>query len=361
MSRRTAIVGLVVSSFLLLLTLVTVSGAVHLPGPHVRAMLGFEPPEPSECEFDPSQILEPPGKPGPGTWRLEHDSPTPAPESAAVAIGPYVYTVGGQRPDHSEPQVFRFDTRTGEYRAEPEPPVAIDHAVVAKHDGEVILASGYIDGETATNRMWAYSPKARRWRELPSMPHARGAAAGATVGDKLYVAGGVYEYGYTDRPYRLLEIYNFKTHRWTQGPKMPTARHHFGVGVVDGKLYFAGGRRPNDLNLNAFEEFDPTTSRWHVLPPVPTGTGSPAVAAVDGKVVVAGGGTEVVANPAEGTILRAAYAYDPATRHWSRLPNMRRARHGAPAAAVGERVYVFRGVPCPGYGTMSSVESLRVR
>jgi Kelch motif len=361
MSRRTAIVGLVVSTFLLLLTFVTISGAVHLPGPHLRAMLGFKPPAPSECEFDPSQIREPPGKPGRGTWRLEHDSPTPAPEAGAVTIGRYVYFVGGQRPNPGEPQVLRFDPRTGEYRSEPEAPVAIDHAVVAKHDGEVILVSGYIDGETATNRMWAYSPKTRKWRELPSMRYPRGAAAGATVGDKLYVAGGVYEYGNEHEPYRFLEIYDFKSHRWRAGPDMPTARHHFGVGVVDGKLYFAGGRRRDKLRLNAFEEFDPATNRWTVLPPVPTGTGSPAVTAIDGKVVVAGGGREIVKNADEGTVLRAAYAYDPATRHWTRLPNMRRARHGAVAAAAGGRVYVFRGVPCPGYGTMSSVESLRLR
>jgi Kelch motif len=361
MSRRTAIVGLAVSTFLLLLTFVAISGAVHLPGPHLRAMLGFNPPRPRECEFDPSQIYEPPGRPGPGTWRLEHNSPTPAPEAAAVALGHYIYTVGGQRPNSGEPQFLRFDPRTGEYRVEPELPVAIDHVVAAAHDGEVIVASGYINGETATNRMWAYSPKTRRWRKLPSMRYPRGAAAGATVGDKLYVAGGVYEYGNEHEPYRLLEIYDFQTHRWTQGPDMPTARHHFGVGVIEGKLYFAGGRQEDKLNLDAFEEFDPATDRWSVLPPVPTGTGSPAVTAVDGRVVVAGGGTEIVENPGEGTILRAAYAYDPTTRHWSRLPNMRRARHGAPAAAADGRVYVFRGVPCPGYGTMSSVESLRLR
>jgi Kelch motif len=361
MSQRTAIGGLVVSTLLLVLTFVTITDAVHLPGPHLRAMLGFKPPRPRECEFDPSQIHEPRGKPGPGTWRLEHDSPTPAPEEAAVTVGRYVYLVGGQRPYPGEPQFLRFDPRTGEYRREPEPPVAIDHAVAAEHDGEVILASGYIDGETATNRIWAYSPETRRWRELPSMRYPRGAAAGAVVGDKLYIAGGVYEYGNEHEPYRFLEIYDFRTHRWTPGPDMPTARHHFGVGVVDGGLYFAGGRQPRKLHLDAFEEFDPATNRWTVLPPVPTGTGSPAVTAVDGEVVVAGGGTEVVKSPGEGTILRAAYAYDPATGHWSRLPNMRRPRHGAAAAAVGERVYVFRGVPCPGYGTMSSIESLRLR
>lgn len=361
MSRRTAIAGLVVSILLLALTAVTVSGAVHLPGPHVRALLGFDPPLPDLCEFRPSEVRKAPGKPGPGTWRFEHDSPTPSPEPGATTIGHYVYLVGGQLRKATEPTVLRFDIRNGEYRREPDAPVAIDHPVVVTHDGEVILASGYVNGETATNRMWAYSPRTRRWRELPSMHYARGAAAGAVVGDKLYVAGGVYEFGNEHEPYRFLEIYDFKTHRWSSGPDMPTARHHFGAGVIDGKIYFAGGRQPQKLNLDAFEEFDPAKDRWYKLPPIPTGTGSPAVAAVDGKLIVAGGGTEVVDNPAEGTILKAAFAYDPRKRRWSRLPDLLQARHGAAAAAAGGRMYVFRGAPCPGYGEMSSVESLRPR
>ena len=29
-------------------------------------------------------------------------------------------------------------------------------------------------------------------------------------------------------------------------------------------------------------------------------------------------------------------------------------------AVVGGKAYVFRGIPCPGYGEMSSAESLRL-
>jgi hypothetical protein len=362
MSRPAALAGLVVSLLLLGPTVAVIAG-VTLPGPHVRTWLGIEEsPLPELCEYTPSDVYQPPGKPSPGHWRFEHDSPTPSPEPGATTIGRYVYLVGGQAPEGTQSTVLRFDPRSGEYRRETDAPVAIDHPVVTAHDGNLILASGFIDGSDPTNRAWTYSPKTRNWRELPPMRIERGAAAGATAGDRLYVAGGITRFGNENEPVRRLEIYDFKKRRWYRGPDMPTPRHHFGVGVVDGKLYFAGGRQPVDEALNAFEEFDPSTNRWYPLPPIPTGTGAPGVTAIDGKVVVSGGGADPV-NPDEpgGWVLRSAYAYRPGTRDWIRLPDMRRARHGHVAAAADGRLYVFRGAPCPGYGEMSSVESLKLR
>jgi len=360
MSRRTSIVGVVVSAVVLVLTVAAATGiGPSVPGPPVRSWLGLgEPPLPDLCAFDPKAVLDPPGQPGPGSWIRQPDSPTPSPEPGAVALGGYVYLVGGQLRAGTESTVLRFDPRSGEYRREPDAPVAIDHPIVTAHDGEVILASGYIDGAVSTPRMWAYSPRSRRWRELPSMNTSRGAAAGAAIGDKLYVAGGVFEFGNEYQPYDFLEIYDFKTRQWHDGPDMPTARHHFGVAVVGGKLYAVGGRQPRDESLTAFEVFDPKQNRWHRLPPVPVGTGSPGVTAIDGKVVVTGGGNEVTDPDERGWLLRAAYAYDPQTRRWSRLPDMGRARHGHVAVGVDQSVYVFRGAPCPGYGEMASVESL---
>jgi hypothetical protein len=360
MSTRTAVVAIVAAVAVFGLGVVAATGVgPSVPGPPIRSWLGIgDPPLPDLCEFDPKLVVDPPGEPGPGHWVRQPRSPTPSPEPGAVAIGGYVYLVGGQLRAGTERIVLRFDPRSGKYRREPDAPVAIDHPVVTSHDGEVILASGYIDGADSTDRMWAYSPRTRRWRELPSMDTPRGAAAGATIGDRLYVAGGVSEFGNEYEPYDKLEIYDFKTREWTDGPDMPTPRHHFGAAVVGGRLYAAGGRQPRDQSLTAFEMFDPKRNRWYRLPPLPVGAGSPAVTAIDGRVIVTGGGDEVVDVGEEGALLRSAYAYDPRSREWSRLPDMHRARHGHVAVAVDRSIYVFRGAPCPGYGEMASVESL---
>lgn len=364
LSRHTSLTGLGVCLVALLFTAVIATGfGPELPGPHIREVLGLSsPPLPELCKYDSSQVYEPPGTSVAGQWRFEHDAPDPSPEAGAVAVGGEVYLVGGQEREATEATVLRFDPRTGEYRREPDAPVAIDHPVVTAHDGEVILVSGYINGSDPTNRMWAYSPNTHKWRELPPMRIARGAAAGAAVGDRLYVAGGTTKFGNENEPISSFEIYDFDDRRWRRGPDMPTPRHHFGVGVVDGRLYFAGGRQPTQMSLASMEEFDPGTERWQRLPNLPVGVGSPAVTAADEMVIVTGGGEDRI-HPYEpgGWDTPASYAYKPRSERWVRLPDMRKARHGHSIAAIGSKVYVFRGIPCPGYGEMSSAESLQLR
>jgi Kelch motif/Galactose oxidase, central domain len=357
-SRRTGVLGLMLSTLVLFLTVAVASG-VELPGPPVREWLGIsEPPLPDLCQRDPRLVRDPAGEPAPGGWRREPPAPTPSPELGAATVGGFVYLVGGQLREGTESTVLRFDPRSGEYRREPDLPVAIDHPVVAAHDGEVIVAGGYIDGAEATSRVWSYSPRLRRWRELPSMRSARGAAAGGVVGERLYVASGLDEYGNEYEPRRSMEVYDFRRERWLPGPSIPTARHHLAAAALDGRVYFAGGRRPRDLSVDAFEAFDPAENRWRRLPPLPIGSGAPAMAAAGGRLVVTGGGEDTVAGAPGGWVLRAAYAYDPADGGWRRLPDMHEPRHGHSASSVGDRVYVFRGIPCPGYGQMPSVESL---
>lgn len=364
MSRRTSLIGLAVSLSLLLLTFVLATGAgPELPGPHLREVLGLSSaPLPDLCEYDPSQVYEPSGRPVAGHWRFEHDAPDPSPEAGAATVGRYVYLVGGQERHGTEATVFRFDPRTGEYRRESDAPVAIDHPVVVGHAGEVVLVSGYVSGSEPTNRAWAYSPRNRKWRELPSMRIARGAAAGAVVGDRLYVAGGTTAFGNENEPIASLEIFDFSQDRWLPGPEMPTRRHHFGAAAVDGRLFFAGGRQPQHMALASFEEFDPEVGRWRRLPDLPIGVGSPAVTAGGGQVIVSGGGQDPIhLDEPGGWDTRASYAYNPQSSRWTRLPDMRRARHGHSIATVNGKVYVFRGIPCPGYGEMYSAESLQSR
>jgi hypothetical protein len=67
---------------------------------------------------------------------------------------------------------------------------------------------------------------------------------------------------------------------------MPTARSAMAAGVIDGKLYVAGGRPPRGSD---FAVYDPVADEWTVLPEVPTQRNHLAAAAIDGKLYVAGG------------------------------------------------------------------------
>jgi hypothetical protein len=330
----------------------------ELPGPPVREWLGVADDEvPTACDPAGAEFRSFGPAPDSPAWRRETRSPVNSPEAGAATLGASVYLVGGQDPEGTSADLWRFDGER--FERGPDAPVTIDHPVVAAYGDELILASGYIDGTDATNRAFTYSPEERRWEELPSMRIARGGAAGGVIGDRLHVVGGTPVFGDEGDALASHEIYDISEGRWLPGPDMPTGRHHTAAAVVDGKLYVAGGRQVGELSLDAFEVYDPETERWSSLAPIPHGVGAPGLSAVDGRLVLTGGGDDTNWREGGGWTTGAAYEYDPEADRWERLPDLRTARHGHVSATLGDRVYVFRGAPCAGYGLTAKTESLQ--
>jgi N-acetylneuraminic acid mutarotase len=180
------------------------------------------------------------------------------------------------------------------------------------------------------------------------------------VADRLYAVSGAPrtfpELG--AKPYSSLEIYDFRSGRWTPGPPIPTARHHTAAAVVAGKLYVAGGRVPDDFSDNAFERLDPRSGHWEKLPPLPLGAGGLAAVAARGKVVVIGGDDERNWTAGRGWVTGSTWSFDPARSRWRRLPDLGVPRHAHAAAVAAGRIYVFGGATCPGFGRTDAAESL---
>ncbi|MEG9501391.1 MAG: kelch repeat-containing protein, partial [Methylorubrum extorquens] len=49
---------------------------------------------------------------------------------------------------------------------------------------------GYVNGWEATDKVWAYDPKANAWEARAPMPTPRAAGGAAPLGDKIHVVGG---------------------------------------------------------------------------------------------------------------------------------------------------------------------------
>jgi N-acetylneuraminic acid mutarotase len=141
---------------------------------------------------------------------------------------------------------------------------------------------------------------------------------------------------------------------------MPTARHHLAAAALGGQLYVAGGRNREDQALDAFERFDPEAQKWERLAPLPLAVGAADAVATEDAFVVTGGDDELSWREGGGYVTPAVWAYVPAESRWRRLPDLGTPRHAHAAAIAGGRVYVFGGVSCPGFGELSTVESLRL-
>jgi N-acetylneuraminic acid mutarotase len=167
-------------------------------------------------------------------------------------------------------------------------------------------------------------------------------------------------------PAPRLEVFDFKKQTWSVAAPPPVGVHHTGAAVVDGKIYLAGGRFADEVSSATFDRYDPATDRWTRLPALPQGKiSSLGVVTAGNRVVVIGGDDEQNWEDGGGFVSPMAWAYDPRTEDWARLPDLHVERHAFSAATAGDRIYAITGTICPGLKpagpvTTHTVESLPI-
>jgi Kelch motif len=134
---------------------------------------------------------------------------------------------------------------------------------------------------------------------------------------------------------------------------MQVAREHLAGVVAGGAFYALAGRAAGRGNFKVAERYFPSKRRWERLPDMKKARGGIAAAAVGRRVIVFGG------EEAVGTIKRVEM-YDPALRKWTRLADMRTPRHGLGGAARGHRVFALEGGPRPSLAFSNALEALDI-
>jgi N-acetylneuraminic acid mutarotase len=349
-----ALVAIGLASVVLVLGL---AAFADLPGPSVFS----DEEELAYCSPDDSEVrapAEPP--PGPGTWQGEPSLPTSLAEVRAATVGDRIFVgTGAELGDNelvSVDRLYAYDPRTGRSEEHAPTPEPLHHSQFVSFGGDLYLVGGYSNGP-GTNGLWRYSPDERKWTELEGMRLPRGGHGAAVIGDRLYVVGGTVDFALdqTEAPTKSMEVYDFSTGEWSEAPGMPTARHHFGVAALDGKLYAVGGREIGDLALDSVERFDPATGRWETLPPLPQGSSGLTVAAAGGEIYAIAGADN---RDVDGWVTPATWAFNPERGQWRRAADIEVPRSDQAQAMFDGRIYILGGAPCVGFGRTDSVESL---
>src|SRR5919106_729222 len=104
---------------------------------------------------------------------------------------------------------------------------------------------------------------------------------------------------------------------WTRAAPMPTARSELAAAALDGRIYVAGGIAQWGTSAT-FEAYDPATDRWEALPPLPEAPHHLAAAATDDRIYIAGGYTNLLFSE----ITNRVWAYDPRARTWARIADL---------------------------------------
>jgi non-specific serine/threonine protein kinase len=292
-------------------------------------------------------------QPAAARWQTLQPATLERTEVAAARVGRFIYVMGGFDPSRATSAATeRYDIERDRWRRVADMPKPLNHAAAVAYRGRVYVLGGYssrtgLDREVAT--LYRYDPKRDRWRRLPSAPTARAALAAGVIEGRLYAAGGAAG----GRALTTLEIYDFARRRWRRGPDMATAREHLAGAVSNGRFYALAGRSAG-TNFDVVEAYDPRARRWRKVPAMRKARGGIGAATVRGGRIVVAGGEE-----SAGTI-REVELYDPGTRRWRSLADMPTPRHGLGVVSRGRRVFTIEGGDSPGFAFTNALEALDV-
>lgn len=293
------------------------------------------------------ELPRPPARQGEARWSRGASAPSARSEVGGAAIGGQVYVVGGlgrdSRGDYTSDALEVYDVAADRWSLGAPLPRPLHHPGVTALDGLLYVVGGYTPEWAPLATAFRYDPATDRWETLPPLPTARGALVAVAAAGKVWAIGGRAASDVT-----AVEAFDPREGTWRRFQAMPTPRDHHAGGVIDERIYVAGGRLDGRGNLDAFEVYDPATDRWETLPPLPTARSGIAAAVLGGRLYVFGGEGDRIFGENE--------SYHPASGSWSRELPLPTPRHGLAAATVGEAIAVIAGGPQPGYFVSDIVE-----
>jgi hypothetical protein len=185
-------------------------------------------------------------------------------------------------------------------------------------DGRLFVVGGRTVTE-ATNRCAAtvqvYDLINAHWSFGTPLPEPLGAVGLVAEGGFLYCFGGISEPVWWGWPVASAYRYDPKANRWARLADMPIARSNFAVGVIDHRIYCAGGSIHWPDTTSRMDAYEPTANSWAYHPTLPEPRGSVTGGAWRGRMVIASGNLS-----ARVPVDRSVFIYDPQARRWDQ-PN----------------------------------------
>lgn len=262
-------------------------------------------------------------------------------EYSAVAIDGLIYAPGGLgdgSTTNSSNALERYDpaTNTWEYLAVL--PKARDHTMTAVWNGKLYFFGGSDISGRGPNA-WVYDPGIDRWQSLSNMPFRLSAGAAITVGDDIYIFGGLGD-PFADVRFNG-EVLRYDPHadEWTMLSSMPVVVNHCAVVMLDGEIYVIGGRSAaQDHSL--VQIYNPEHDQWREGISLQQARAGHAAVVVDGLIYVMGG--ERI-NSEDYSVLASVEIFDPAAQSWTFGVPMPVALHGVPAVVINGTIFVIGG------------------
>jgi N-acetylneuraminic acid mutarotase len=219
-------------------------------------------------------------------------------------------------------------------------PESFSEIATAELDGKIYVIGGYPGTRVYVDTVQVYDSATDSWSYTTPVPQPLHHTVAASAGGRLYVIGGeISATGLANQGIFINNLYEYdpSTATWTEKAPMPTARSGGTAGVIDGKIYVAGGRPPGGAD---FAVYDPATDQWTVLPNLPTQRNHLASGVIGGNLYVVGGRFGGGVGSEMTDIVE---IYDPATNTWTRGTPLLEPRAGLNGITVRGCLYTFGG------------------
>jgi N-acetylneuraminic acid mutarotase len=222
--------------------------------------------------------------PATNTWATKAPMPTARDGASGGVINGKLYVVGGDIDQNTKLTTLEvYDPATDTWTTKASMPTSRSGPGAVAIDGKLYVAGG-CRGWCApvTNVLEVYDPATDTWDTKAPLPTARGGTDVAVVNGLFYVLGGCCGGNSSESALmsKTIEVYNPTTNIWTA-----KTQHVVGggdtAGSMNGKIYVA--------KLAATEVYDPATDTWAFLSPMPVARQYAAGGLINGKLYVAGG------------------------------------------------------------------------
>ncbi len=268
-----------------------------------------------------------------GGWTSLAPMPSARQEISSAVLNGKIYVIAGFNSSGGDTNTVEvFDPQNNMWSSAAPIPIATNHNGAAVATGRLYAFGG------TSNRTFVYNPQLNSWSDVAPMRFQHGnTPAVGVINEKIYVAGGTGP----NMNQSEVEVYDPVTNVWTQLASMNIPRNHTAGGVINGKFYVVGGRGSANA-ANALEVYDPNTNIWTPLAAMPTGRSGIGAGVVNGELYVFGGELPRLFSEVE--------VYNPLNNTWQSLPPMPTPRHGLFGSIIGNAIYLPAGATQQGFG-----------
>jgi hypothetical protein len=201
----------------------------------------------------------------------------------------------------------------------------------AEIDGRIYVAAGMVGNSgRPLDLLERFDASSGEWTSLTPVPKAFSAAAGAALGEQMYVVGGNSE----ETDGRQVFVYDVRKARWSERAPLPVPRTNLALVAHGGKLYALGGLDPVHETDTVFV-YEPRRDRWSKAAPLPEKLHALAAVSFRGESWALGGRFR----PGEGGVSNRVWIYEHGRDRWRAGPSMPEPLETHGAAVVGDRIH----------------------